>query len=102
MEKNHSIILANGTRFDNLSLNGNNYISDKAIDSAIFTAKNCAPVIFSDGVTEELHENMALIHVLQQGNEWWIALRDISPMELNNQRIRSDIDYIAMMTDTEL
>jgi hypothetical protein len=102
MERNHTIKLANGTVLDNLGLNGNNYISTKEVISTIFTTRNCSPVIFSDGETEELHEHMALIHVLKQGSEWWIALRDITEPELETRKVRADIDYIAMMTDIDL
>lgn len=102
MESNHSIRLADGTVIENLGLNGNNYISPIEVSASLFTKKNCSPVILSDGVTDEEHSHMELVHILPQDGEWWIALRDISQQEIAQQKLRADIDYIAMMDDIEL
>ena len=32
----------------------------------------------------------------------YLAFRDISEQELKDEKIRADIDYLAMMTDTDL
>lgn len=98
---NNSIVLADGTTLKNLGLNGSNYISSTEVQASIFS-RNCSPVILSDGVNEERHENMALVHILPMNGEWWIALRDVSPSELENQKVRADVDYIAMMTDVNI
>lgn len=101
MNNNHSILLANGIALRNLGLNGNNYISSTEVKSSIFL-RNCSPVIFSDGITEDRHEHMELVHILPMDGEWWIAFRDVPPSELQNQKNRADIDYIAMMTDVNI
>lgn len=98
---NYSIILADGTILKNLALNGNNYISSTEVRASTFS-RNCSPVILSDGITEERHEHMALVHILPMNGEWWIALRDVTASELDTQKQRANIDYIAMMTDVIL
>lgn len=101
MNKKYTITLADGTTIDNLALNGTNYISKKPVTSDVF-AGNCSPMIISDGEIEELHENAELVQIKNYNGEYWIAFRDVSKQELKEAKIRSDIDYIAMMTDTDL
>ena len=52
--------------------------------------------------TEEVHEFAELIQVKQYGDEYWMAFRDISEKERKEIKVRSDVDYIAMMTDVDL
>ena len=101
MNKKYTITLADGTTIDDLTLNGTNYISPKPVTSDIF-AGNCSPMMISDGEIEDLHENAELVQIENYNGEYWIAFRDVSKQELKEAKIRSDIDYIAMMTDTDL
>ena len=100
-EKRYTITLADGTELTDLRLNGDNYISDEPVSEDIFD-ENCTPLIVSDGETEEVHENAELIQVAQYGSEYWITFRDLTQAELDNAKMRSDIEYLAMMTDVEL
>lgn len=99
--KTYTMTLSDGTVIGNLTLNGNNYISKTPVDAAIF-AGNCSPVVISDGENEEIHENAELVQIAQYGNEYWIVIRDLSEQEIRDLKTRSDIDYIAMMTDIDL
>lgn len=100
--KECKITLADGTMLDKLRINGNNFISDVPVDSSVFDY-NCSPVVFSDGNTENTHEHMELIHVIEQPNgEYWIALRDISDKELMGIKMQSDIEYVALMAGVDL
>lgn len=100
-DKLYSITLADGTVLDNLRRNGTNYISTKPVSPDIFMY-NCSPVIVSDGEVNYVHPNAELVHVLCIEDEYWIAFRDISEAELALLRIKSDIEYLAMMSDVEL
>lgn len=100
-EKTYSVCLADGTTFENLKLNGNNFVSTQEIDASVFDG-NCSPVKFRVDETEDVHENMKLIHVTKYGNETWFALRDLTEDELAKIQLRSDVDYIAMMAEVEL
>lgn len=100
-EKIYRITLADGTVIDNLSLNGNNFISSEVIDASIFEA-NCSPVVIHDGVSDDTHEHMELVQVNVVDGNSWIVLRDISRKELEEAKMKSDIEYIAMMCDVEL
>ena len=100
-EKLYTVKLADGTLFENLKLNGNNYISKNPIDSSIFDA-NCSPVTISCDGQDEIHDNMALVHLTSIGTDYWFALRDMTQEELDQIKLRSDVDYIAMMASVEL
>lgn len=100
-----TIVLADGTVLGDLVRNGTNYISQSEINRSVFQG-NCSPLTVritgDEEVYEEVHENAALVHLTRMGDEYWFAFRDISEREMNEAKIRSDIDYIAMMADIDL
>lgn len=100
-EKIYKITLADGTVIQNLRLNGNNYISTEIITEDMFT-DNCSTVTINDGAKDVVHTNMELVQVVKYDDEYWFILRKLSDKELRDIKTRSDIDYIAMMTDIEL
>lgn len=100
-EKNYKITLADGTELSNLTMNGNNFISEATIDPGIFQS-NCSPVVISDGEHDETHENMELVQVTEVNGQSWFVLRDMTPKELEQEKIKSDIEYLAMMCDVDL
>lgn len=89
----YTIALADGTTIENLTLNGNNYISPEPIEADIF-AGNCAPMTISDGENEEVHENAELVQCVQYGDEYWLVFRDISDEE---QRMNDLEDAVALL-----
>lgn len=100
-EKIYTITLEDGTQIENLRMNGNNFISQKQIDPEIFDG-NLGEVTINDGENDEIHENMGLVQVLQMGDEYWFVLRDVPASEIANAKLRSDLDYLAMMADVEI
>lgn len=100
-EKIYTITLEDGTQIENLRMNGNNFISQEQIDPEIFDG-NLGEVTINDGENDELHENMGLVQVTQMGDEYWFVLRDVPASEIANAKLRSDLDYLAMMTDVEI
>lgn len=98
----YTVILADETTLSNLELNGNNFIYDGNLSENIFS-NNLSPVtiINSDG-TEEVHEHMELIQIQRIRGLWWFILNDVPSDKLQLARMRSDVDYIAMMTDVDL
>lgn len=99
-EKIYKITLADGTEISNLTLNGNNFISQEPISESIFDG-NLSEVVINDGEHDEAHTNMELIQITQMGDEYWFVLADIPKERLERDQMRADIDYIAMMTDVE-
>ncbi|MCC8049697.1 MAG: hypothetical protein LIP10_03425 [Clostridiales bacterium] len=101
-DKTYSVELSDGTMFENLSINGSYYVTDQEITEDIFDG-NCNAVTVSDGETTSTLTNMELINIIKFGDsQWGFALREMTPEELATMQVRSDIDYIAMMTGVEL
>ncbi len=102
-EKTYSITLADGTVLDNLSMNGNNFIFVGVLTEDTFSG-NLSPVVISDGENTETHENMDLVacNTTYDPGKTWFVLRDYSDDELAQIQMRSDIEYLAMMTGIEL
>ena len=99
--KIYKITLADGTVIDNLTLNGNNYISKEVVEPSIF-AGNCSPAVINDGTRDDIHSYMELVQVTNVNDEFWIVLRDISTEEPSKIKLQSDIEYLAMMAGVEL
>lgn len=100
-EKKYKVTLSDGTVIDNLKLNGNNFISNEIIDPMLFNG-NCSPVVISEGINEEIHDNMEVVQITQVNGDYWFVLRDIAISELKQLKLQSDIEYVAMMTGIEL
>lgn len=96
--ENITIALSNGTELTGLELNGNNYISPEKLTEDTF-ADGLSPVV----INGEEHEQMALVQCIQHADgRTWFILRDVTAEEAANAKLRSDIDFIALMSDIEL
>lgn len=108
----YTITLADGTKLENLRLNGNNFIADYKLTEDDFRLKLYQVDIEStDEEPSDIelgrHYNMELL-ALQSGlpymekGEYWFILGEISEDQLRYGQLKADIEYLAMMTDTEL
>lgn len=96
--ENITIALSNGTELTGLELNGNNYISPEKLTEDTF-ADGLSPVV----INGEEHEQMALVQCIQHADgRTWFILRDVTAEEIANAKLRSDIDFIALMSDIDL
>lgn len=69
----YTITLNNGTKLENLTLNGNNFISEKIIEDAVFDG-NLKRVEISDGEKTTVYEDMFLASNRVDGGKSWIVL----------------------------
>ena len=90
----YTITLRDGTKIENLELNGNNYVSSVKIDETLFTTKNLSQVVVNDGVNETVYENMKFIQQVKYGDEYFFILTEMTEndrllkaMEENSQSI---------------
>ena len=68
----YTIKLYDGTVLENLTLNGNNFISDKIISDDIFT-NNLDKVEISDGKSTQIYQDMMLVaNRVIDGKSWFI------------------------------
>ena len=93
--------LSNGRILDGLRMNGDNFISSAEVRADMFEGGLSLVEILRDGISET-KENMELVQITRMNEEYWFVLREMTRGELDDIRIRADVDFIAMMTDVEL
>lgn len=82
----YTITLANGTKLENLELNGNNYISETVIEDSVFEG-NLDTVEISDGSTTETFTDMRLMSNIVHDNHSWFVLGEKSAQQKAMERI---------------
>ena len=90
----YTITFRDGTKIENLELNGNNYVSSIKIDEALFTTENLSRVVVNDGINDTVYENMKFIQQVKYGDEYYFILTEMTEndrllkaMEENSQSI---------------
>ena len=102
-EKVYSITLSDGTKISGLRLNGNNFVSSVPITKEIFEGKLFDVVISDNEGYEEKHDRMTLAQIAQYGgDDYYFILLDVTPEQIRQEKLRADIDYIAMMAEVDL
>lgn len=76
----YTITLHDGTKLENLELNGNNFIAEGVVEDSVFT-DNLATVVITDGTTTNNYTDMALvINRVEKGRSWFV-LREKTEQE---------------------
>ena len=106
MEKSWKITLSDGTKLENLRLNGNNFVSDTELFENDFKGKLTKVQI--EGTTQEgqkikeEYTHLELVQITHYEDGYYFVLRQITEAELDKIKTQADIEYIAMMTDVDL
>lgn len=96
-DKTYTVTLSDGTKIENLTLNGNNFISTVAVEESQFDGKLKSVVITDSEGKEEKHENMFLVQVSHPSDgEWWFILADKTADQINQEQFEQSI---ASLTD---
>lgn len=78
----YTITLANGTKLENLDMNGSNYVSKKKVDESIFTNANLSTVKISDGETETTYTDVVFIQQMEWvDGTFYLAFREKTDKE---------------------
>ena len=85
----YTIKLNNGTVLTNLTLNGNNFISDKILLDNIFT-DNLDTVEISDGENIRIYNDMVLVANRVIDGKSWFILAEKTP-EMKREEEMSDL-----------
>lgn len=101
MEKSWKITLSDGTKLENLRLNGNNFISEAEITEDDFRGKLSKVIIEGKDFKQE-YNNMELVQIAHYEDGYYFVLREISQEELDKLKMQSDIEYLAMMSDIDM
>lgn len=96
------LILADGTELTGFTRNGDNFVSKKKVETAVF-ADNLSTLTISDeeGESETVLHNAELIQQVHYADGWYLCFRELTPQELQYAAINGKLDYLAMMTDVE-
>ena len=103
MEKSWKITLSDGTQLKDLKLSGNNYISKTKITEDDFKGKMSKFIIENetDKISVEL-EHVELVQIVHYEDGYYFVLRQLSQDEIDKQKMQGDIEYLAMMTNTDM
>ena len=94
----YEIELLDGTVIGNLTLNGNNFISQVDVDINNLTASNLSRIIIN-GVE---YRDMILRNYWNDDDGYHIIISEMTPFERMEVQLNAKIDYIAMMEDIDL
>lgn len=96
-DKTYTVTLSDGSKLENLTLNGNNFISTTAISEDHFNGKLKGVFITDSDGKEEKHENMVLVQVTHPSDDqWWFILADKSKDQIKQEQLE---ESIANLTD---
>ena len=98
----YTITLADGTKLENLELNGNNYIAEGVIEDSVFEG-NLATVTITDGEKTEVFTDMKLMSNRVDGGKSWFVLGEKTAQEKVMGRLVAALSVNAeSITDVQL
>lgn len=96
-----TVTLDDGTTIGGLTLSGNNFISDTELTPEMFDGK-LSKITATDGDNTLEWNNAELVQITHPDSRWWFVLRELSPDELFRATTKAKLDYLALVTDTDL
>lgn len=90
-----TVKLSDGTELKNLTLNGNNYISEEEIEYSVFE-NNLYHVEITDEETgsKTVMTDAFLAQIRQYGTEWWFILAEKSQDEKEKELLHGRIEEL--------
>ena len=86
----YTITLADGTKLENLELNGNNYIAEGVIEDSVFEG-NLDTVTITDGETTETFTDMRLMSNIVRDNRSWFVLGEKSAQQKKEEAMEKQM-----------
>lgn len=94
----YTITLNDGTKLENLELNGNNYIAEGVIEDSVFEG-NLDTVVISDGeVTETYTDMMLMSNIVREGKSWFVLGEKTQQQKKDEARDKQMKELEAAMT----
>lgn len=90
----YEITLSNGTRLENLVLNGNNYISETIIPDSAFDG-GLDTVTISDGETEKTYSDMVLLNNRIEDGKSWFILEEKTETQKKEEALNKYLEEIG-------
>lgn len=95
----YTIEFADGKTLENITMNGNNYVSQVEITEDDFTDLSSVTITDEEGHVEELGET-ELVKIMHYSDGWYFILHELCPEEISRRNMEAQTFYTAMMTDT--
>ena len=92
----YTLILTDGTRIENLTMNGDSFVSPEPIDEAIFRDNLVELTIIHDDV-EEIRRNVEYTGQLHGPDGWYFSFADIPQQELVNKTVDALASVLNIM-----
>lgn len=87
----YTITLSNGTKLENLELNGNNYISEQIIGDSVFEG-GLDTVEISDGETTETFTDMRLMSNRVDNGKSWFVLGEKTAQQKKDEALSLELE----------
>lgn len=98
----YTMTLENGTKIENLRANGTYLVSNDPIDENIFDG-NLGEVTITNQIENMHFENLLLVKpIIKRNDGYYFGFKEISKSELEQAKLRSDIDYLSMMSNIDI
>ena len=96
----YTIDLGNGHILDNVTVNGNNYVSSDELTEEVFDGMET--VTIRDNETDEITElhNAVLVALSQYPEGWYFVLREMTEAEIKEAARDAQVLFTAIATDT--
>lgn len=101
MEKPWKITLSDGTQIKNLELSGNNFISETKVTSEMFEGKLSKVIVEGQENGQPVKNEYGQMELILIDDNHF-ALRELSQDEIDKLKMQGDIEYLAMMTETNM
>lgn len=98
-------LFADGVKFaEKLTVNGNNYVSNSKVDTESLPDVFKLEVKDSKDKITEVIDNARLLQQVQytEGGEYYLSFSKVSKQELLNDKLQSNIEYLAMMVNVDI
>lgn len=101
MEETWKITLSDGTQLKDLKLSGNNFISETKVTSEMFEGKLSKVIVEGQENGQPVKNEYGQMELILIDDHHFV-LRALSQDEIDKMKMQGDIEYLAMMTNTDL
>ena len=92
----YTLILSDGTKIENLTMNGDSFVSPERLDESIFRDNLDELTIIHDD-TREIRRNVEYTGQLQGVDGWYFSFADIPAQELVNKTVDTLASVLNIM-----
>ena len=86
-------------------MNGNNYVSEKEVDTSRWPSAFKLTAKDDEGNTTEHYDHACLLQQAQydwDDNKFYLAFGTVSEQDIKNAEFEAQLEYIAMMADIDI